>query len=117
MVLEYMFLGNSNHEYNFYNTYNFFADTKYLEEIKASFNQISISSQILMREKYKIEIEKANNSYEEMDIFKEKLNINIATTQLIVKKNKSNTTIKIQCLIQSLIIKAISPRNRRRKIV
>jgi hypothetical protein len=33
-----------------------------------------------MREKYKIEIEKANNSYEEMDIFKEKLNINIATT-------------------------------------
>jgi hypothetical protein len=33
-----------------------------------------------MRKKYKIEIERANNAYEKMDIFKEKFNQNIATT-------------------------------------
>jgi hypothetical protein len=48
-----------------------------------------------MCKKYKIEIERANNSYEEMDIFKEKFNQNIVTTKLIVKRSKLNTNIKI----------------------
>ncbi len=48
-----------------------------------------------MYRKYKIEIEAANYSYEKMDISKEKLIINIATTYLIVKKDKPNININI----------------------
>jgi hypothetical protein len=80
MVLADIFLGNSDGKHDFYNSYRFFVVKKYLEEIKASFNQILISSQILMCKKYKIKIDNLNNSDEKMDIFKEKFNQNIVTT-------------------------------------
>ncbi len=38
MVLGYIFLGNTNHKHNFYNTYAYFIVTKFLEEIKTAFD-------------------------------------------------------------------------------
>jgi hypothetical protein len=48
-----------------------------------------------MCKKYKIEIDNIKASYEKMDIFKEKFNINTIITKLIVRRNKSNINEKI----------------------